>query len=80
MELVEDDVCYECAFLLVPMPELHCFPVRSIVGVVSKPSATLSLSLHIGLVHIAQGESSECIPLSEWLRFSTLFNVLRNIR
>lgn len=33
-----------------------------------------------GLVHITPGESSEVIPLSEWLRFSTLFNVLRNIR
>lgn len=40
----------------------------------------LSHGLLTGLVHIAPGESSEVIPLSEWLRFSTLFNVLRNIR
>ena len=44
------------------------------------PYKTLSRLAHTGLVHIAPGENSECIPLSEWLRFSTLFNVLRNIR
>jgi hypothetical protein len=33
-----------------------------------------------GLVHVAPGEPSEFIPLSEWMRQGTMFNMLRSIR
>lgn len=33
-----------------------------------------------GLVHVRPGEPSEFIPLGEWMRQSTLFNMLRSIR
>ncbi len=32
-----------------------------------------------GIVHMCPGETSECIPLSSWLRQSMMFGILRNI-
>lgn len=33
-----------------------------------------------GLVHVCHGEPSEFTPLSEWMRQSTMFNMLQSIR
>ena len=33
----------------------------------------------VGIVHMAPGESSECMPLSTWTRQSMFYNILRNI-
>ena len=32
-----------------------------------------------GIVHVCPGQPSECTPLSNWLRQSMMFNILRNI-
>lgn len=59
----------------------HDFPPYDLVVVNPREcSGDYYLMSSAGLVHVCHGEPSEFTPLSEWMRQSTMFNMLQSIR
>lgn len=59
----------------------HDFPPYDLVVVNPRECAgDYYLMSSAGLVHVCHGEPSEFTPLSEWMRQSTMFNMLQSIR